>query len=277
MSKTRDLFMEQKMYPNEVNPVLFQKNELNENATFPPHFHHEIEILHIICGKIAVTIYGEEYTVSEDKLCFIPSMSIHSIKSLDKSSKYDCCLLNASYFVKENVNINIYSISHIIDDAVLIDDYKKLKNLFFDNRQLFKSTAIKCFSLYFIINLINQSSSKQNTSYLSSEQKLDIIKEVTLFLKEHACEKIDIDAICTKYGYSPSYLSRLFKKYTQTTMNKTLNYYRCINAQKLLMTENMSIMKISEICGYNNYSYFTKTYKECIGELPSATKNKYFS
>ncbi len=279
MAKYRDLdpFMEQRIYPNEVDPVFFQMNELGEAATFPPHFHDEIEILYVFRGKIAVTIYGEEYIVPKYNICFVPSMSIHSVRNFSEISEYNVCFLKPAYFAKENVNITAYTIPYIINDTDITEDYKKLKNLFFGDKSQFKQIALRSLGTYFVINMIKHASLNENEPYLPNDQKLAVIKDVTLFLKEHACEQIDISEICKKYGYSSSYLSRLFKKYTKTTMSKALNYYRCINAQKLLMTKDISIMEISEMCGYNNYSYFTKTYKECIGELPSTTKNAYIS
>ena len=275
MTKHIDLLMEQKKLPNEIDPVLFQINDLYGTGVFPAHFHEEIEILHVIYGKISVSIFGNDYVISKGELCFVPSMAIHTICNLGEPSKYDCCLLNVSYFAKENIDIKQYSISPVISDSAIVDEYKKLRNTFHGNQQLFKNTMIRSLGICFLINLIDRCSEKNSIPNFSNDKKAEIVKQVSLYLKNHSSENIDIDTISKDYGYSSSYLSRLFKKYTHTTMSKTLNNYRCLNAQKLLMTENLSVTEICEMCGYSNFSYFTKTYKECIGELPSATKNKY--
>lgn len=269
------VLMEQKRYPNEIEPVFLQQNELNGAGIFPYHFHDEIEILYVHCGKIAVSIFNDEYIVSKNQLCYIPSMAVHSIKNLGEKSEYDCCLINIAYFLKNGISINQYSFQPIITDNTLINDFTKLRNYFFGNDRPFRQIMIRSLGTCFLINLIEQFPVKNTEQYAPDDKNLGVVKEVSEYLKEHADEQIDIDAICHKYGYSPSYMSRLFKKYTKTTMNKTLNYYRCANAQRLIMTQNISIMNASEICGFNNYSYFAKTYKAYIGELPSDTKKKY--
>ena len=277
MSKYKDLVMEQKKNPNEVNPVLFQINDLYGTASFPAHFHDEIEILHVLCGEIKVMIFDKAYTLSKGALCFIDSMAIHTIYNGANISKYDCCLMNVPFYLKQSININEYSISPIITDSEIVKDFVKLKNVFNNQEQLFGNILLRSLSICFFINLINRCSFKSSIHSFKNDKKIEIVKEVSMFLNEHSSENIDIDAICQKYGYSPSYLSRLFKKYTNTTMTKTLNNYRCLNAQRLLMTENLSVTEVCEMCGYSNYSYFTKTYKEYIGELTSTTKSKYYT
>lgn len=277
MSRHKDLIMEQKKNPNELNPVLFQINDLYGTASFPAHFHDEIEILHVIFGKIKIMIFDKEYSLSEGALCFIPSMAIHTIYNDAHISQYDCCLINVPFYVKQNININEYSISPVITDSEIIKDFIKLKNVFNSQELMLKNILIRSLGTCFFVNLINRCSVKNDIQNFKNDKNIEIVKEVSLYLNEHSSEDIDIDTICKKYGYSPSYLSRLFKKYTHTTMTKTLNNYRCLKAQRLLITENLSVTEVCEMCGYSNYSYFTKTYKEYIGELPSATKSKYYS
>ncbi len=277
MNKQQAPLMEQKKYPNENAPILFQINDLYETATFPAHFHDEIEILHVIYGKINVVIFNREYPLSQGELCFIPSMAIHAIYNLADISQYDCCLINVPFFTKKSININSYAICSFINDTEIVKEFVKLKSVFHSKEQLFHHTMLESLSICFMIDLINRCSDENESQRLENNKNIEIIKEVSLFLKEHSSENIDIDMICKKYGYSPSYLSRLFKKYTHTTMTKTLNNYRCLNAQKLLMTKNLSVTEVCELCGYSNYSYFTKTYKAYVGELPSTTKSKYSS
>ena len=277
MSNSKRILLEQRRIPNDIDPIYFQNNELNGNDGFISHFHGEIEILHVITGKITVYVYNEEYVVLEDQLCLIPSMFIHSVKNMGGKSTYDCCLISPAYYKNNGVDITRYSIQPIITSPNLVDDFVRLKKIYNDAQQPFRLQLLRNFSMCLIINLIQDCSVNDFASCDSNNKNIEIVKEITLFLKDNSNKQIDIDAICHKYGYSPSYLSRIFKKYTKTTMTKALNYYRCIDAQKLLMTQNISIMEVSELCGFNNYSYFTKTYKQFIGELPSKTHKKYFN
>ena len=274
MVNDHSAFMQEQFSKDSTIPVRFQINELAPTKNFPPHFHNAIEMLYVYQGQIAVTVQGVEYIVSKNELCFIPSNAIHSIRNLNAISKYDCCFLNTNYYINDNIDINKYQISIIISNNIVIDDYKKLKKVFNSDKQNFKATALKSLGTFFVIELITHCLENQKYSLSQRDPKVKIVREITLYLNTHSCENINIDTIYKQYNYSHSYLSRLFKKYTNTTMSKMLNHYRCLNAQNLLMTEDLSILEISEKCGFNNFSYFTKTYKNIIGELPSDTKNK---
>lgn len=50
-----------------------------------------------------------------------------------------------------------------------------------------------------------------------------------------------------------------------------LNMVRCEHARELLQMGKLSVSECASLCGFQNSSYFTKTYKHYIGELPSDT------
>ena len=53
-----------------------------------------------------------------------------------------------------------------------------------------------------------------------------------------------------------------------------LNFLRCENAQLLLASGRCNVRESAERCGFHNDSYFTRIYKQQIGELPSETMRK---
>ena len=62
---------------------------------------------------------------------------------------------------------------------------------------------------------------------------------------------------------------RYFKKVTQKTFSKVVNEYRLSNAAKLLAEKPINISEVSFECGFNNFSYFNKSFKEFTGKSPS--------
>ncbi|EOU2011906.1 helix-turn-helix domain-containing protein, partial [Clostridium perfringens] len=51
-----------------------------------------------------------------------------------------------------------------------------------------------------------------------------------------------------------------------------INHIRCINARNLILYNGYTISESAYKSGFNNLSYFSKTYKKYMGLLPSEEK-----
>ena len=65
-------------------------------------------------------------------------------------------------------------------------------------------------------------------------------------------------------GFSESHFMKFFKQHLHTTFTSYLNSYRLTIAARLLLTEDDSILSISERTGFNNLSYFNRLFKKNI-------------
>jgi len=65
-----------------------------------------------------------------------------------------------------------------------------------------------------------------------------------------------------------------FKQCTNVSIFEFLNSHRCSEAKKLLRQEH-TVSEAAFACGFENLSYFSRTYKKYIGVLPNKTKRQY--
>lgn len=93
------------------------------------------------------------------------------------------------------------------------------------------------------------------------------------YLMYNYASAISVEAVASYAGIGRSRLAREFKQYTGQTVLEKLNQIRCQQA-KALIEGGESITRAAVRCGFDNSSYFTKTYKKVIGELPTETKKK---
>ena len=68
---------------------------------------------------------------------------------------------------------------------------------------------------------------------------------------------------------NPNYLSRLFKREMNTSINSYLIDKRIDKAKSLLEHSDMPVHAVSMEVGYNNFSYFTKLFREKTGQTPN--------
>ena len=105
-----------------------------------------------------------------------------------------------------------------------------------------------------IIALIKSISMESKNSNLLIEQ----VKKVIL---DNIRNELKVEEIAEIVGISTYYLVHLFKKTTGTTITSYRNSMRLLTAKKMLINTEDSITKISNECGFDNSSYFSKLFK----------------
>jgi YesN/AraC family two-component response regulator len=87
--------------------------------------------------------------------------------------------------------------------------------------------------------------------------------------------KITLELLGKKFGLSPGYICNLFAARYNRTLTSLLTELRMKDAAaQILHTDNM-MKQISISCGYNNYIYFCRVFKEYYGMTPTEYREGY--
>jgi two-component system response regulator YesN len=103
---------------------------------------------------------------------------------------------------------------------------------------------------------------------LVDSQHKDIIYKAISHLKQHFSEKITLQNTAALVGYSPAYLSRVFKKELDKSFNEYLTEIRLENSKFLLRNEKQSVGEIGAACGFEDQSYFIRVFRKHYGITP---------
>ena len=96
----------------------------------------------------------------------------------------------------------------------------------------------------------------------------DSIKMGLEFINNNFTRDLSLENIAKKAGISKYHFLREFKRYTGHTVVKYINILRCEYAKRLLRSTELSVGDVAALCGYENQSYFSKTFKAYTGILP---------
>ncbi len=109
-------------------------------------------------------------------------------------------------------------------------------------------------------------------SSLSPEALSQLVQK---YLLENYQQEISFQELGEKFGFTPEYLGKIFKKYTGATPSKYLTKLRMNEAKRLLINEqDMEIQKIGELVGYKDGFYFSRVFKSYTGMQPSEFRNQ---
>lgn len=114
---------------------------------------------------------------------------------------------------------------------------------------------------------------KLGTSPDQSELKNYLVERIVKFIEQNCAKPLTLDVLANEFYLSPGYLCRLFKQKVGINFIDYLNTVRIARAKHLLLTTNLRIYEVGNLCGYADLNYFTKVFKKATGVTPSYFRN----
>lgn len=84
-----------------------------------------------------------------------------------------------------------------------------------------------------------------------------------------------LQEVAEKFGYNPSYLSTRFQKITGETFSHKLQSIRLLQAERLLLTTDLTVEQISSQVGFHDKSHFIRNFRDTYGETPSRYRKNH--
>jgi AraC-like DNA-binding protein len=110
-----------------------------------------------------------------------------------------------------------------------------------------------------------------NNQAFKEQQRL---KNIHNFVEQNYAQTIDFQTVITLSNLSNAAFCRYFKRMTGMTFTDYLNQYRIKQAKQLLL-QDYSVTETCYACGFENLSYFNKSFKRWVGENPLGFKKRH--
>ena len=169
------------------------------------------------------------------------------------------------------VENNISQIISIITRCVC-PDYNSMEEIDFLLDEAFSSSATYDDLLNKIWKIITDIVFRNRKKEDLKVDTKEFFKSIEKYIQQNLHEPLSLELVCSHIGISQTYLSRLFRKYTNMTFNEYITIQRIERAKKLMQSvgnEGMSIQDIALAVGYNTPSYFSKVFRKIVGVTPS--------
>lgn len=144
-------------------------------------------------------------------------------------------------------------------------DYRECEFLMdeaFSNAENMEQLAIYILDIFF-----KEESDDNNMMKSGPEEYFQTIKE---YIRKHMSEPLSMQKVSADMGISQSYLSRMFRKYEDTTFSTYLTMLRMEKAKKMLAGgEKVFIREVAEQLGYKDQFYFSRIFSSYTGMCPS--------
>lgn len=234
------------------------------------HWHSSIELIRVLRGALYVTLDDRKYVARAGDIFFVNSETVHG--ATPENCAYECVVFNLSFmktgnphcddFIDELINKSAFVSERLEDENV-----NKTVNALFDamngERDGYKFKVLS--SVFALLGEIKEKglySSQIKGTTDRSAQNVMKLKRAIAYIRENYDKEITLTDMARVSGLSTKYFCAFFKQMTEKTPIEYLNMYRVERAARKLLGTDMSVTDIAYAVGFNDLSYFIKTFKE---------------
>lgn len=247
-------------------PLILHCHEISPARNhFIPHWHDNVELLCFLSGSCVVLADSEQITATAGDLVIINSNQMHAAYPINDVCKYYCFIIGRSFLESLGLPMN----KLVFDTKLLSREYLPLFHQLWNERSQdmpYYQALCKGLASQLMGTLAREHS---HLGCPPSPSRMGRIKNGLIYLKENYQSPITVEQVCDAAGLSKYYFCRLFREYTGMSVIQYVNRLRCEEARRLLATGQFSVARSAEMAGFNNLSYFTRTYVKQMGCLPS--------
>ena len=106
-----------------------------------------------------------------------------------------------------------------------------------------------------------------------SKKGAQLARSVIEYIQNHFHENICNEDIADYFHFHHTYINRVFKAYTGSTLHTFLTDYRLNYAMEMLRTQEMPVSQAAKASGFTDLSHFTRLFKERTGQTPTEYRN----
>lgn len=262
----------------------YYTNTASPLYNLPVHWHVEYELIHVLEGDLNIFVDGNEMALGPGSLCVVQDGILHGggqtkAASVFESLVFDFNLLRSKNYAHDTFLEDVASHKAILDTVIPVEsedirmEVKQLFDVMRNEPCGYELMTVAC--LLYLFGYIKNNKfytvhdGVQDKSRLRNEQ----LKAVFNLIHGSYGTPLSLEDMAGAAAMSPKYFCRVFKEMTSRTPVEYLNSYRIDQACEQLRKGNESLIDVAYNCGFNDFSYFIKTFKRYKGMTPHKYRN----
>lgn len=260
-------------YGNSISGLPFSLGinlERNQyNLSKEQNWHENIEIQFFTEGTGTVLINGKKHNVKKDDIVVVNSNVIHYTFT-DCRVVYTCIIISNEWCKRMNIDYNSIDFHTLIKSPKLKQMILELIYIYLNSEDILRIAKLNDILIGIMVELVENHSDLNSALPLKSKA-FDAVIATIQFIHNNFYKKITLSEVAKVVLFDKYALCREFKKHTGQTIFEYINHYRSIKAAEFLL-EGYTVSQAADLCGFENLSFFTKTFKKHIGNTPSKYK-----
>ena len=125
------------------------------------------------------------------------------------------------------------------------------------------------------LSIVEPTSTRRKMPMSVNPRLLNRAEEMAFYIARHYTHQLSTEQVAQHVGLHPNYAMTLFRQTFGTTLLQHITQHRLSHAQRLLVTTNDSVLKISHDSGFGSLSRFNEAFREAFGCTPRVYRHAH--
>lgn len=243
------------------------------------HVHEEFELIWIVEGTLEIR--GDQLcceALPGDIVLFHPGQT-HEFHKVDGSCTFLCVqvtpgLLERAFPAIRSIRFECARPGEFLDGAglaALKDRLLSMTRRYLDRPEGYELFCVgQCHLLFgeLIAAMPHRRISREELE--EQERRSARLRRLLRYVDENYMHKILLSDFARQEGRSVSYLSHFISQTLQQSFQEYVNSVRFHNACRLIAAGRRRMLDVCVECGFSDYRYFSRTFRERVGMTPEA-------
>ncbi len=261
--------------------------EFDRSFVYSGESHDFWEMVYVDKGNVEIKRDEECIILKQGEIVFHKPNEFHAIKAIDSSPNFFvvsfvCDSPSMVYLERYHTTLDrtlkgfISSVIKESEETYIIPkndtELKKLEKK--ENALIGGEQLIKTYIEQLLIFLIRNITGKGVVNVFPSKESMEshIVVDIKKYITSNLEESVSVCDICREFGYSKSYISKIFREQTGETLSSYGIRKRIECARMLIREGNLNFAQISAKLNFDNPQYFSRVFKRVTGMTPSEFK-----
>lgn len=261
--------------------------EFDERFVFAGESHDFWEMVYVDKGQVQVCCDAGELVLGQGEIVFHRPNEFHSIRAYDSAPNFFvvsfvCTSPAMQYFEKYHRSLDktlksfITSVIRESEATYVIpkNDTRLKKLTKRENAAIGGEQLIKTYLEQLLIFLIRGITKSGDTGVFPTKESMEdhLVTAIKELVNARVGEALRVGEICAELGYSKSYLSKLFREQTGSTIAGYALGVKIDRSKQLIREGRFNFAQISDMLAFDNPQYFSRVFKRVTNMTPTEFK-----
>lgn len=263
-------FRHELVRPNDDLPfrmVVFEGRD--GNYTVPKHWHKSIELFLVLEGEVKFDINSTVYALHKGQFIIVNSNDVHSIDCIDQNFIIVLQIPRSIFDDYIKGEYIIFESTRYEKDSEIIGLIEHMYHTYEQKEYGYYYSVLGDFYKMLFQLICKYKIEDVDGSYMKRNHNLERLSAITNYIEQNFREELTLESVAQQFGFTPTYLSKIFQKYASINYKSFLVNVRLNAAYKQLLNTGDSIATIAMHNGFSDSRSFSKAFAKRYGVQPN--------